>query len=370
MPNYGFKGKMQAIHKDMEKIRKSAGLDPKSPFAGQADVTLMDFLSANYKEGCGKDGLFDIGQLYYELGVNPDVMTVEQLLDLDQDSRWLVPEIFRDAIRKGMRTQPFYKKLVATEENVAQPQVNMPYLDLSDAEPQDTEEGETISTGSVTYGNKTVNITKQTIGIRMTDEVVRFTKINLLAIFLQDLGIKLGQKLNASFINVLINGDLADSSEAAATIGISNTTTGMVYSDILRGWIRASRLGRQYGAIVAGEEMANNILNLPEFKEKQAGTTQQNIVINELLPSQSQLYVSAQVPANQAIFLDPKFAAVQLTAFPLSVESDRIVEKQISGTFASIMTGFGIIFRDARLIIDQSLALADNDFPSFMTPTL
>ena len=36
----------------------------------------------------------------------------------------------------------------------------MPFLELSDAEPKDTAEGETISKGSISYGNKTTEIFK------------------------------------------------------------------------------------------------------------------------------------------------------------------------------------------------------------------
>ena len=33
-------------------------------------------------------------------------------------------------------------------------------------------------------------------------------------------------------------------------------------------------------------------------------------------------------------------------------------------------TGFGVIFRDARVIIDDSLDVGTNDFPSWMEPTI
>jgi hypothetical protein len=365
----GLKGKMKEIHKSLEKIR-SGSQEATGQLAGKRDVTLVEYLGANYKEGCGNDGVFDIQHLYNELGINPSKMTVEGLIDLDQDSRWLVPEIFRDAIRKGLRTSPFYNRLVALNETVAQPQVNMPSLDLSDAEPAETGEAETISKGSISYDNKVVTIAKQAIGIEITDEALRYSSLNLVTIFIQDMGIKLGQKLNNAAIDVLINGDQADASEAAAVVGVENTVTGLLYSDILRAWIRASRLGRLYSSIVAGEEVANKILNLNEFKDKQAGTPQQGIVVNELLPSQSQLFVSAQVPANQLILLDPRFALAQLTSAPLSVEGDRIVNKQINGSYASITTGFANIFRDARVLLDHTAALSGNDFPSWMTPTL
>jgi len=147
----------------------------------------------------------------------------------------------------------------------------------------------------------------------------------------------------------------------------------LLYTDLVAAWIRGSRLGRLYDTIIAGEAMANKIMNLTEFKDKQAGTPQQSMVLNEILPSQSQVFVSAQVPADKIILLDKRFALVKLTSAPLLVEGEKIVSKQIQGSYASITTGFANIFRDARVVIDQSLARVDgggNDFPSWMTPTL
>lgn len=369
----GLKGRIQEMKHDLSRIRagtlKPAG-GPLVALATRRDVALIDYLSAMYPAGCDASGVFDVHHLYSELKIDPSVMTVQQVIDLDQDSKWLVPEIFRDAVRKGIRTTPIYNKLVAATENVAQPQVNLPFINLSEATPERVLQGETIPLGTISYGNKLVEISKQGIGIQITDEAIRYTSINLLAIFLQDTGIKLGQKLNDAAIDVLINGDQAGGTEASAVIGVENTTPGLTYLDILRVWIRASRLGRSFTAIIAGEAMANKILNLAEFKNKEQGAPQQSIVVNETLPSQSQLYVSAKVPDNQAIFVDPSLALVQLTANPLTVEADRLVSKQINESYATVTTGFANIFRDARIIVDQSVTIGAYPFPAWMTPTI
>jgi hypothetical protein len=125
--------------------------------------------------------------------------------------------------------------------------------------------------------------------------------------------------------------------------------------------------------MIAGEVMGNVILNLKEFKDKVLGTPEQSIVVNETLPQQSQLFISAQVPDNQVILLDKRFALAQMTSAPLLIEGEKIISKQIQATYASITTGFANIFRDARLLVDQSATLVpgvSNDFPAYMTPTL
>lgn len=367
----GLKGKIKETYFELEKIRGGTAAKDETPakLQGMRDVSLTQYLSAKYPAGCGKDGVFEMDRLYAELGINPDTMTVHNLIDLDQDSRWLVPEIFRDAIRKGIRTSPFYNQLIASAENIAQPQYNMPFLDLSDSEPKETGEGETISKGSISYGNKVVNIKKQAIGIDITYEAIAYTSLNLLSIYLQDVGVKLGHKLNNDAVNILVNGDQAGGSESAPTVGIKVPGT-LDYEDILHVWIRGTRLGRLYNRFVASEKLAQTIMMLPEFKEKQAGTPQQNINLNGVLPSQSTIFISSKLNDTQFLMVDPSFAMVQLTSSPLSVEGEKIVSKQIQSSYASITTGFANIFRDARVLIDTTLDVAVVDFPVYMTPSI
>jgi len=365
-----FKHTIRKTYEELQAIR-SGTVKPPNALHGVRDVNLVQYLGSKYPEGCtNKDGSFDINHVYSEFGINPDVMTVANLIDLDQDSKWLTPEIFRDAIRKGFRSSPFYNQLVAASVNVAQPQVNMPHIDLSDAEPQPTEEAENISKGKISYGNKTVSIGKEAIGIDITYEAVQYTTINLMMIFIQDIGVKLGHRLNAKLIEVAINGDQENLSESAAVIGVENIVLGLQYSDILRVWIRGSLLGRFYTSMIANEVMAGKILALAEFKDKQQGTTEKSLAVNGTLPSQAKLFVSTKVPDNQIIFVDPNFAFVQLTAMPLMVEGEKIVSKQIDSAYASITTGFANIFREGRVILDESILFNGNGFPDWMAPVI
>ena len=368
----GLKGKVKGMYSDLQKIRAGTLKVLESPkgsvVLGKKDLSMVEYLGAMYPDGKDKDGVFDIQHVYNELGINPNVMTVEQLIDLDPDTRWLVPEIFRDAIRKGIRSTPNYSRLVAASETIPQPQHNMPYWDLSDAEPDPLQQGETIGKGSVTYGSKMVSVSKQGLGVSITYEALQFSSLNMVSIFLEDVGIKLGQKLDKALVDILVNGDQANGSESAAVIGVNNPVTGLLYRDLLYAWIRGSRLGRMYSTMVASEAMANTIMNLTEFKDKQAGTPQQSVVLNATIPSQSQVFLTGQLDDTQVVLMDVARALVQLTATPLTVEGEKIISKQIQDTYATITTGFANIFRDARVVIDASLDVASNDFPAYMTP--
>lgn len=373
--------KMRAIVTGLRSIRENEKLmgDQKelipATLVSNRDVSFREFMNEfikvvepqNFKNYCNKDGQFDMGYLYHALQIDPnESVKAFNLQTADTGRRWLIPEIFLDAIRKGVRSVPFTNQIVSQRININSKSVIMPYFNVSNATPEDLEEAETVSLGSISYGDKTVEIVESGIGFKITNDAIKYTSINLLTVFLQDMGVKLGHALQRKAVEVLINGDQANGSEAASTIGVTNAGT-LTYADIVRPWIRASLIGRTYDHMVASEQMSNDILNLSEFKDKrETGRGVANISVNTPLPNQSQLFTSVNVPTNQVILLDPRFALMQLTASGLSVETEKIIANGIQATYARITTGFANIFKDSRIILDKSLAFAGNGFPAYM----
>ena len=80
------------------------------------------------------------------------------------------------------------------------------------------------------------------------------------------------------------------------------------------------------------------------------------------------LYVSTKVGANKMVLQDSSASLVQLTSAPLLLETEKIVRKQIEGSFASITTGFAKLQRNASIVIDGSILFSGNGFPSWMAP--
>jgi hypothetical protein len=125
--------------------------------------------------------------------------------------------------------------------------------------------------------------------------------------------------------------------------------------------------------MLASEADAITILNMQQFLRNTpmpsgpqgnaaapSGTT---LRINTPLPADQDVYVHSSVPAQKIILIDTSRAFVQLTGMPLLIESERIVNKQITGEYASIITGFANVFKDARLILDYATTLVTNPGP-------
>jgi hypothetical protein len=286
--------------------------------------------------------------------------------EFEEGYRWLVTEIIREAVRLGLRKSPIYSKLIAGEETVNQPSVTMPFVNMSDAMPTIINEGETIPTGSVSFGQKSVKLFPVATGLKITDEVKQYVAINVLSLYLQDVGVKLNTALDALAIQTLINGDQKDGSESAPVIGV-NTIGKFEYIDLLTAWLRMGSIGRTPAGIISNEGPAKEILMLPEFKGFNGQNKLGNLNIDVPIPQNQSYWLNGVMPStNQVMLIDTSAALIKLNASALKVESERIAERRIDGTFVNITTGFSSMFRDARVILDKSVAFSAQGFPSYM----
>lgn len=343
-------GTMEAFHKEMQRLRKQ-----------RRDVTLKSFLAESYGDDMTPE------RFYRELGIDLKGMTVEKMLNTSELNRWLFPEIFRDAIRRGLEYTPFYSGLIAAEETISGTGLTMPFMDWTDIDRdevrlRDTNEGATITEGEIiVWSEKQVTIKKKARGLKQTYESIMFTPIDLAAIFFEELGTTLGADLDRELVDIAINGDQADGSESAPVIGATVAGT-LDYTDLARAWIRFRRIGRNSSVMLTSEADAITILNMPEFQRTlpAGGQTPSGINLNVStpLPTSQDIFVHDAIPTGKIIFVDRARAFVQLTAMPLLIESERIVSRQLEGEYVSIITGFANIFRDGRLVLDYTVSLA------------
>lgn len=331
---------MKALHEEMQ-IARSQGL---------TDVTLKSYLEWLWPDMTPET-------FYQDLGVTISGTTVSKMIETSELSRWLLPELFRDAIRKGLNYAPFHPNLVALQETIQGMALTMPALDYSgdtSVALRDHTEAATISEGTVRWSEKQVSIRKKARGLRQSYEALMFVPVNLAAVYFEDMGTRLGADLDKEAINVLINGDQADGSEAASIIGVDVDNT-IGYKDLVRAWVRMQRIGRPSTSMVMDEVSALSVLDMDAFKRTMPGGEAKypvNLNWKTPLPASQDIYVHSNVPALKIILVDTTKALAQLTAMPLLIESDKIVNRQVVGEFASIITGFANIFTDARLILD------------------
>lgn len=346
----------QALHSEMQRLRQ-----------GGKDVSLKGYLAESYGDDMTPQ------RFYRDLGIEMTGMTVEKMLNTSELNKWLFPEIFRDAIRRGLEYTPFYGSLVAGEENIPGTGLTMPALDFSAIERdevrlRDTAEGATITEGQIiAWSEKQVTIRKKARGLKQTYESIMFTPIDLAAIYFEELGTQLGSDLDAELVNIALNGDQADGSASAPVIGVTTSGT-LTYADLSRAWIRFRKIGRTSSVMLMGEAEALTVLGLPEFQKTQpaGATTPSGVTLNiaNPLPTSQDILVHDAIPDGNIVLIDRTRAFIQLTAMPLLIESEKIVSRQVNGEYVSIITGFANVFNDGRLVLNINSTLVANPGPA------
>lgn len=289
-----------------------------------------------------------------ELGINPKTTTMENIFSMPNTNyRWVVPEILRNAIKLGLEESPFYTQLIAADQPVKALTTIMPFVNQSEATPDFIGEAETIPLGNISFGQKSVTLHKIGKGFRLTDEVRNYVSLDVLSMFTRDFGTQMGYALDHLLLQVLINGNQSDGSESAPVIGVK-TVNSPVYRDILKIWVRGGLIGRNYSTMLGGEDMAIDLLDLPEFKDKKAGTTQANLNIKSPVPNSADFYIHGTINKDHVLLVDKRAAAVKLTAKGLSIESERVVSNQTSSIYATMTTGFSKMYQNATVILDKS----------------
>jgi hypothetical protein len=353
---------VKGLHYEMQEVRQHE----------QRDVSIKSYLTEVYGDDMTPE------KFYKTLGIDMAGMTVNKMLTTGDMTRYLFPEVFRDAIVRGMEYTPFFKQLIVGEETVDSTGLTMPSMDWRAAplgvtpreryQLRDVNEGATIPEAEVVvYSEKQVTIHKKARGLKQTYESLMFVPINLASVYFEELGVVMGADMDRDLINIAINGDQADNSQSAPVIGVATANT-LLYTDIARAWIRFKRINRNSAAMLASEADAITILNMDQFARKYP-VPAQNLVgvtinVNTPLPSNQDILVHDAVPVGKLVMVDDARAFVQLTAMPLLLETDKIISRQINETFVSIITGFANVFKDGRMILDYTTSLTTNPGPT------
>lgn len=350
-----------SLVKGLEALRR----DPQNPL----DISLEEMVAKRY--GISMDSYYE------EMGFNPcrDSISLLQNVGTVEGIRYLVPEIIRSSLKLGLRKASIWQDLIAAEETISQTSAVVPHFNMSDATPSFVGEAETIPTGNVSHGSKSFKIRKIGKGIKLSYELTNYASANILGTFLQDFGTKLNYGIDSLLIDTLINGEQPDGSESAPVVGVITTGT-IVYKDLLKIWVRMSRLGKLPNSIIGGEDAALLTLDLPEFKTTSTGGTapagipsSSALSLKSPIPKNSNYYIHGSVPADQQLIVEPSSAVIKYNSQPLLLETDKIISNQTIETYASLTTGFAVLYRDSRIIMDHSVPFASNGFPAYMDPS-
>jgi hypothetical protein len=278
--------------------------------------------------------------------------------------RFLIPELIGTAIRTGYVHSALHTNWIVSSQNISQRSIKMPQILRGDGMPSIVNEGADIPMGSVAFGQKEAKVFKVGTGFTITYELLFESSMDILFIFLGEVGNDMAIGADVLAMSTLINGEQSDLSESAPVIGVE-TTSSFAYKDIKRAFTRGKRLGQPYTRIITGEDDGINITGIDKFEGFNGGTNLSSI--RSIIGVPEVFDIDTHVPpANQIIFVSPEKAMVKLVYRGLMTERVRNPKNQTEELYISDHIGFAIVKRDARLILDKSIAFASNGFPTYM----
>ena len=334
------------------------------------EIDLEKFMQTRLKLTNSKGEPLTLDHLFTDMGLDPERISLDNLLTLSNDYKYLAPEVIRQFVIKGMGLNVNHKDLISASENADNLVVTTPWIDYENPKLLPIGETETIPRSKFTWGYKTVRLSKKARALEWSDELILSVKLPVAKHWLQRVGVELGALLYAEALGTLVSGDQPDNSDSCAVVGVETKDT-LDFDDLVTLWVRSRLISQSWKTLVTSEKMARTLLAMDEFKPTTGGLGQAAVNLesrNGIIPTSLPHLVSSNMDDNQVLLLDPAQAMVELTFRPLMVESERIVMRQISGTAVSVLQGFATTERMSRIILDKSLAFASNDFPSWMAP--
>ena len=331
------------------------------------DISLAQFAQDVYGFEPAKNGAAT--SFYKALGIDPSKHTLDFLYtmpDFRDGASWLVPEIILEAVKLGVAMNPL-NGIIAFTKNLTQPNVTVPHIDMASAMPKKMGEAERFEMGKITYGSKSVSTEKIGHGISISDEVIKYTAIDLLAFELQDAGRWMTIADNSFLIETLLNGDQAGGAYAAPIIGV-DTVDSFKYLDLKRSLIRMDNLMRTPTHLVGNEASNLEISLLDEVLGK-------GLYSSPLLgitdaegqePTKLLSYSHGLIPQDTVMIVDGKACIVKLNVSTLQIEEERIASKQLNNLYISKTIGFYKSKVDAAILLNKSLDYSANGFPDYM----
>lgn len=259
------------------------------------------------------------------------------------NSAALFPEYVSRAVRKGMERADILPNLVATVTDID----GMDYRSVVSAPSEDDKtlkivgEGAVIPQTSVKTRENLVKLHKRGRMLVASYETLRFQRLDLFTVTLNQIGAYIARAQLRDAIDVLINGD--GNNNAASNVSV--TTGGqLVYADLLKLWANMSPF--ELNTILAPTQEMQKILAMTQMQDANAGLNFQGTG-KMITPLGAALLHAPEMTAGTVIGLDKNCALEMVQAGGVVTDYDKLIDRQLERAAITCTAGFSKIFTEA-----------------------
>ena len=258
----------------------------------------------------------------------------------------LFPEYIARAVKAGMEEANILPQITATETMID----GMDYrsiLSVPEAEKQmkQVAEGAAIPQTMVKTRDTLVKLNKRGRMLVASYEAIRFQKLDLFSVTLRQIGAQIGRMHLEDAINVVINGDGNNNAAASTETAVEGKLT---YDDLLAFW--NSFEPYQLNTLLVGSDTMLKLLKMSQMQDAAAGLDFHGTG-KLITPMGAKVLRTSAVPEGTIIGLDRNYALEMVKAGDVTVEYDKLIDRQLERAAITTISGYAKIFPEASRVL-------------------
>ena len=269
------------------------------------------------------------------------------------DSAVLFPEYIARTVRQGMEENDILPAITATTTVIDAMDYRSIYSIPTDADKElkDVMEGASIPETEVKTKEHLVQLSKRGRMLVASYEAIRFQKLDLFSVTLRQIGAYIQKMHVQDAVDVLVNGDGNANAAEKLKIGtspMSGTKGTLTYAQLVEFWSQFDPYTLNT-MLVPGGTMVK-LLSLSELQDAAAGLNFQGTGALAT-PLGAELVRSGCVTDGTIIGLDRRYALEMVQAGEVSVEYDKLIDRQLERAAITSISGFGKIMPEAAKVL-------------------
>ena len=269
------------------------------------------------------------------------------------ESSVLFPEYIARAVKQGMEENDVLPKIVATTTTIDAMDYRSVFSAASEEDKKlmQVAEGASIPATEIRSKSNLVKLNKRGRMLVASYEAIRFQKLDLFAVTLRQIGAYIQKMHLQDAVDVLVNGDGNNNAAETLTIGtspLSGTKGTLTYAQLVEFWSQFEPY--TMNALLASGDAMVKMLKLTELQNPLTGLNFQGT--GKLsAPMGAELLRAACVPSGRLIGLDRRYALEMVQAGEVSVEYDKLIDRQLERAAITSISGFGKIMPEAAKVL-------------------
>lgn len=265
----------------------------------------------------------------------------------------LFPEFVSRVVRQGMDEENILSDITATVTRFD----GMDYRSIASVPNEDdkkllrVEEGAEIPQTMIRTQENLVRLHKRGRMLVAPYEAIRFQRLDLFSVTLRQIGAYIGRMHLEDAISVLRDGDGNDNAAEVFAVGtnpISGTSGTLDYNALVDFWAQFDPYNMN--TMLVSNDVMLSLLKMPEFQNPMTGLNFQGTgsLTN---PLGAKLLRTSAMPSGILIGLDKNYALEQICGSEVTVEYDKLIDRQLERAAITSISGFAKLFGDASKVL-------------------